>query len=122
MTKEKKRVVANWRIILTTLCSGEAPYNYNFFAKNGAHYLQNLWKQPIEWYLTTYRISGNFREFRELQAIRENIICECLVFVDKDRAIALIRENIIHEMLYLAHSQKFSPAKISRYTVIIEHI
>ena len=50
--------------------------------------------------------------FRDLQAIRENIIRECLVFVDKDRAIALIRE-----MLYLAHSRKFSPAKISRYTV-----
>ena len=45
-----------------------------------------------------------FREFRELQAIRENIICECLVFlVDKDRAIALISESIICEMLYLAH-------------------
>ena len=41
----------------------------------------------------------SFREFHELQAIRENNIRECLVFVDKDRAIALIRE-----MLYLAHS------------------
>ena len=38
-------------------------------------------------------------------------------FVDKDRAIALIRENIIREMLYLAHSQKFYLAKIARYTV-----
>ena len=59
----------------------------------------------------------HFREFRELQAIRGNIIRECLFFVDKDRAIALIRENIIHEMLYLVHSRKFSPMKISRYTV-----
>ena len=48
-----------------------------------------------------------FCEFRELQAIRESIIHECLVFVDKDRAIALIRENIIRKMLYLAHSRKF---------------
>ena len=32
------------------------------------------------------------------------------------KAIALIRENISSEMLYLAHSQKFSSAKISRYT------
>ena len=38
--------------------------------------------------------------------------------VDKDRAIALIRENNIREMLYLTHSRKFSPAKISRYTVV----
>ena len=42
-----------------------------------------------------------------------------LFFVDKDRAIALIRENIIREMLYLAHSRKVSPAKISRYTVFL---
>ena len=38
------------------------------------------------------------------------------IFADKDRSIALIRENIIREILYLAHSQKVSPAKISRYT------
>ena len=56
--------------------------------------------------------------FCELLAIRENIICKCLVFVDKDRAIVLIRENIICEMLYLAHSRTFSPTKISRYTVV----
>ena len=41
------------------------------------------------------------------QSIRENFMRECLVLVDKDRAIALI-----HEMLYLAYlgnflSQKF---------------
>ena len=40
-----------------------------------------------------------------------------LFSVDKDRAIALIRENIIREMLYLAHSRNFLPLKISRYTV-----
>ena len=40
-----------------------------------------------------------------------------LFSVDKDRAVVLIRENIIREMLCLAHSLKFSPAKISRYTV-----
>ena len=49
--------------------------------------------------------------FCELQAICENIIRECLAFVDKDRAIVLIREKIIREMLYLVHSRKFSPAK-----------
>ena len=65
---------------------------------------------------THYRIAGNFRE--ELQAIREIIIiCECLVFVDKDRAIALIRKkNIIREMLYLVHSRKFYFVKISHYS------
>ena len=62
-----------------------------------------------------YCIMENFhgRKFRELQAICENIIRECL-FVDKDRAIVLIRENSIREMLYL---KKFSPAKISRHIV-----
>ena len=34
------------------------------------------------------------------------------MLVDKDRAIALIREK-----LYLVHSRKFSPTKISHYTV-----
>ena len=45
------------------------------------------------------------------------IIRECLVFVDK--AIALISENKIHGMLCLMHNAKFSPAKISRYTVLL---
>ena len=44
--------------------------------------------------LHSCHITGNFRE---LQTIRENIICECcadvLFFVDKERAKALIREN-----------------------------
>ena len=40
-----------------------------------------------------------------------------MVLVDKDKLKELIRENIIREMLYLEHSRKFSPAKISRYTV-----
>ena len=39
---------------------------------------------------------------RELQAICLNFICECLVLVDKDRPIALIRE-----MLYLAIHENF---------------
>ena len=67
-----------------------------------------------------YHIAGNFRGkyFRKFQAIRENIIQECLVYVDKDRAIALIRKNIIREMLYLVHSRKFSPSKISNFTVL----
>ena len=39
-------------------------------------------------------------------------------FVDKDRAIALIHENILREMLYLAQSRKFSPAKVFRYAVL----
>ena len=59
----------------------------------------------------------NFREFRELKAIRDKYISQCLVLVEKDRPIALIRKNIIREIHYLAHLRKFSPAKISRYTV-----
>ena len=43
-----------------------------------------------------------------------------LFFVDKDRAIALIRENIIRGMLYLVHSRKIFSAKISRYTVHVQ--
>ena len=39
-------------------------------------------------------------------------------FVDKDRAIALIRENIIRKMLLSCAFTKISPAKFSRYTVI----
>ena len=54
---------------------------------------------------------ANYRLFAKILSTND------LFSVDKDRAIALIRENIIREMLYLAHSRKFSPAKISRYTV-----
>ena len=48
---------------------------------------------------TFSRVSRITGYYRLLQAIRENIIRECPVFVDKNRAIALIRENIISEML-----------------------
>ena len=41
-----------------------------------------------------YHIVGNFHK---LQAVCENIIRKCLVFIDKDRAIALIRKNIVRE-------------------------
>ena len=65
----------------------------------------------------TYRIVGNCcgRNFSRITGYSRNIIHEFLVFVDKDRAIVLIRENIIREILYLKHSRKFSPTKISRY-------
>ena len=54
---------------------------------------------------THYCIVGNFHE--ELPLIRQNIIRKCIVFVDKDRAIVLIHENIIREMLY----REFLPQK-----------
>ena len=60
----------------------------------------------------------NFANYR--LCICENIFHECLVFVDKDRVIALIREIIIREMLYLAHSRKISPVKIFHYIDSIE--
>ena len=36
--------------------------------------------------------------------------------------MALIRKNNIREMLYFAHLQKFSSAKISRYTVALDEV
>ena len=57
------------------------------------------------------KIFANYRLFAKI--LSTNV----LFFVDKDRAIALIHVNIIREMLYLEHSRKISPAKISRYTV-----
>ena len=59
------------------------------------------------------KIFANFANRLFAKILSANV----LFSVDKDRAIALIRENIIREMLYLAHSRKISPAKISRYTV-----
>ena len=79
--------------------------------KDKKHVIQQTDK--IEAHAQYYRIAGNFvgENFRELRAIRENtcIIRECLVFAEKDRAIALIRENIIHQKLYLVHPRNFSP-------------
>ena len=48
-------------------------------------------------------------KFCELQTIKfwENFIHECLIIVDKDRAIALIRVNIIRKILHLARSRNF---------------
>ena len=71
---------------------------------------------------SSYRIAGNFRgrKFSRISRITgysQNFIRECLVSVDKEGLMALIRENIIRERLDLVHSRKFSPAKISRYTV-----
>ena len=51
----------------------------------------------------------------EKQAIHENCIHEFHVLVDKDRAIALIHENNIHEIVYFTHPRKFSSSKIYRY-------
>ena len=62
----------------------------------------------------------NFANFVNYRLFAKILSANVLFFVDKYRAIALIRENVIHEMLYLAHSRKFSRAKISRYTVAIQ--
>ena len=64
----------------------------------------------ISW--CTYHIAGNFAgedfcKFRKLQAICENFICECLVLIDKDSSIALIRKNTIRKILDLANSRTF---------------
>ena len=54
----------------------------------------------------------NFHEFRESQAVRENFIRECLVLVDKDGLMALIRENIIRKMLSIwCIRENFLPRK-----------
>ena len=65
-------------------------------------------------FIMNYRIARNFRgrkfhEFRDLQAIRENIILKCLVFVDKDGGNSADSRNAL--------SCAF--AKISRYTVLV---
>ena len=48
-----------------------------------------------------------FTNFENNRLFANILSANALFFVDKDRAIALIRENIIHEMLYVAHSRKF---------------
>ena len=50
------------------------------------------------------KIFMNFTNYRLFAKISS---ANVLFFFDKDRAIALIRENIIREMLCLAHSRKF---------------
>ena len=71
-------------------------------------------KIPYSGKFSREKIFTNFANYRLFAKI---LSANVLFFVDKDRAIALIRENIIREMLYLAHSRKFSPAKIYHYTV-----
>ena len=68
--------------------------------------------QAVTWFYS-YRLAGNFRgriiifaNFRLFAKILSANGCPRMsFFVDKDRAIALILENIIREMLYLAHSR-----------------
>ena len=56
-----------------------------------------------------------FANFMNYGLFAKILSANVLFFVDKDtRAIALIREK-----LYLAHSRKISPAKISRYMVLL---
>ena len=48
----------------------------------------------------TYHYSGNFRGRKFLRMVNyrvfaKNIICECLVYVDKDRAIEMIHKKIL---------------------------
>ena len=80
-------------------------------------------KQQFLFYILLYsgkfsreNIFVNFANYRLFAKISS---ANVLFYVDKDRTIALIRENIIREMLYLAHSRKVSLTKISRYTVYI---
>ena len=64
-----------------------------------------------------YRIAKNF-EFHEFQAIRENIIHECLVFVDKDRSIALIREIYLQNALSRTFAKVFSGENLPLYGML----
>ena len=66
---------------------------------------------PYSGKVSREKIFANFANYRQFAKI---FSANVLFSVDKDRAIALIRENIIREMLYLAHSRKFSPTKIRR--------
>ena len=50
-----------------------------------------------------------FANFANCWLFAKILSANVLFFVDTDRAIALIRENIIREMLYLARSRKFFP-------------
>ena len=71
---------------------------------------------PYSGKVSREKIFANFANYRQFAKI---LSANVLFSVDKDRAIVLIRENIIREMLYLTHSPKFSPTKISSYTVFI---
>ena len=80
-------------------------------------------KQLFLFYILLYsgkfsreNIFANFANYRLFAKISS---ANVLFYVDKDRAIALIRENIIRKMVYLTHSRKVSPTKISCYTVYI---
>ena len=70
-------------------------------------------------YSGAYRIVEIFANFANYRLFAKIVSANVLFYVDKDRAIALIRENIIREMLYVVHSQKFYPVKISRFTVFL---
>ena len=65
---------------------------------------------PYSGKVSREKIFANFANYRLFAKI---LSANVLFSVDEDRAIALIRENIIREMLYLAHSRKFPLAKIS---------
>ena len=97
--------------LLSTVCNGSDPKLRKSKVK------QSIMNKKFLVYFFSIPYSGreifaNYRLFAKI------LSANVLFFVDKDRAIALIREN---EMLYLAHSQKFSPAKIFRplYGILI---
>ena len=74
--------------------------------------------EALDWCKYCFNAIPYSGKFSRITGYLRNIISECLVFVDKDRAIAPIRENIILEILYLAHSRKFSPT--IRYVLLTE--
>ena len=76
------------------------------------HYKSNI---PYSGKFSREKIFANYANYRLFVKI---LSANVLFFVHKDRAIALIHENIIREMCIREH---FSPAKISRYAVQFSH-
>ena len=87
--------------------------------KRLSHYTIRVCCIPYIGKFSWEKIFENFVNYRLFAKI---LSANVLFSVDKDSAIALIRENIIREMLYLAHLQKFSSAKISRYKVSVIYL
>ena len=59
-------------------------------------------------------------KFRKLQVICENFICECLVLVDKDRPIALIRKILLAKCSISRIYEIFSHENFPLYGSYIE--
>ena len=59
-----------------------------------------------------------FREFHKSSSIRENFTLEMFLFSRLSTKSVTIHENFALEKLGRLDSQKFSPSKITRYTVM----